>query len=103
MSNVVFAVVTRIREAPSPSSFVLQEDMELRRKVMHVLQKKERKQDGRGRKERISSSSSDGSVSGVDPSAGKVRRKSSPAMAGSNVGAAMSDDASGRKKKHLAK
>jgi len=95
--------VNRIREAPSPSSFVLLEDSDLRRKVMHMLEKKERKLEGRVRKERTSSSGSENAVSGGDPSGGKVRRKSSPAMAGSNVGGASSEEPSGRKKKQLDK
>ena len=94
-------VVLRIRQAPSPSSFVLREDLDLRQQVLHVLRRRERKNEGRGRKERISSTGSEGTVAATDTTAGKVRRKSSPSYVTTGTGSAPEE--TGRKKKQLDK
>ena len=80
VKSVVFchAVVQRIRHAPSPSTFVLSEDEELRMKILAMLRKKERRAVEKARRDRMASTGNEGSGKVAEPTPPTKNRRETP-------------------------
>ena len=100
-------VVQRIRNAPSPSHFVLAEDEELRSKVLALLKKQERRAAIKQQKatETHQQQGADDKVGGASPALDgsgrgqREHRKVTPTLSNSSVGAGGDD----RRRKKLNK
>ena len=87
------AVVQRIRHAPRVSTFVLTTDPALRQHILALLHKKQKRAEEKARRDRMASTDSDGSGTGVGealpPGDGGPRRKKSgtpPVLVGDGGG-----------------
>lgn len=93
----ISAVVQRIRHAPSPSTFILLEDEDLRRQIVSLLHKKAKRAAEKAKRDRLASTESDTSVGAAEPAPPKNKRKT-PVSAEGGLVAATEEKKKGSKK-----